>query len=332
MTTIERRMPAEWERHTATWMIYPPAVYDGSTALEDARAAWCEVARAVAQFEPVRMIVAPNDVDAARRDLGSSASFCILDVDDAWARDVAPTFVRESNGDVVAVDWRFNGWGAQSWSSWEFDAEVAGGVAHAIDMQIVRSEMVNEGGGIEVNGAGTVLLTQTVQLDPSRNPGWSREDVEAELRRTIGATRAVWFDRGLTGDYEEFGTRGHVDLLAKFIDERTVLFHDQRNPEHPDHAVSRVLESTLRHAGFNPVALRAPSRLKVGSRLCDWSYVNFSFVNGGAVLGTYGDEADDEALGVLREVLAGREIATVDARPLFALGGGVHCITQQQPG
>ena len=114
------------------------------------------------------------------------------------------------------------------------DAQVAPAVCREADVPVVTSPLVNEGGGIHVNGAGTVLLTRTVQLGEGRNAHWSQQQVEDELSRTLGVDRFVWLERGLTRDYDEFGTRGHVDIVACFSDETTVLFHDQRDPEHPD--------------------------------------------------------------------------------------------------
>jgi agmatine deiminase len=323
-------MPAEWSTHEATWMALPPAVYEGRS-LQEARRAWLNVANAVREFEPVKMLVDPKDTAAAATLAGDEIALIVADLDDAWARDSGPTFVRRSDGTLGAVDWTFNGWGTQSWASWQHDDLVARVVAANAGASRVRSAMVNEGGGIEVDGAGTVVITESVQRDPGRNPTWSRVDVERELAQTIGTTRVVWLERGLTGDYEPFGTRGHVDLLVKFVAPGVALYHDQVNPDHPDHVVSAAIRATLTDAGIEAVPLRAPATLTVGSRTCDYSYVNCYVVNGGVVLGTYGDREDTAAVSTLRTLWPGRRVVTVDARALFALGGGVHCITQQQP-
>jgi len=135
-------------------------------------------------------------------------------LDDAWMRDIGPTFVLDDNGRLGAVDWIFNGWGGQDWASWDRDADIAGIVTRATGARPVPSLLVNEGGGIQVDGEGTVLVTETVQLDPGRNPHADRARVEAELARTIGATHVIWLPRGLTRDQARFGTRGHVDIVA----------------------------------------------------------------------------------------------------------------------
>ena len=236
-----------------------------------------------------------------------------------------------------AVDWVFNGWGAQPWASWEHDARIGAFVAGVAGAERISSPLVNEGGGIHVDGIGTVLLTETVQLDPGRNPGLSRADVETELARTIGATAFVWLPRGLTRDYDQFGTRGHVDIVATLPSPGVVLLHDQRDPAHPDHAVSQQLRELLEAARdargerFEVIGVPAPSTVTDGQGPVDWSYLNHLVVNDGVIACTFGDANDEPALRMLAQAYPGRRIVGVDARPLFDRGGGIHCITQQQP-
>jgi agmatine deiminase len=333
-------MPAETEPHERTWMAWPTSGYTlGHTAEEadEARTAWAAVAAAVARFEPVSMVVAPEDVDVARDRLGEQVELHVAPLDDAWMRDMGPTFVVDENGRLGAVDWVFNGWGAQEWATWEHDARVARAVADWAGAEVVDSPMGNEGGGLHVDGRGTVLLTRTVQLDPHRNPGWTRGEVEAELARTIGARHAIWLPRGLTRDYEMFGTRGHVDIVATFPGPGTVLMHAQRDPAHPDHVVSRETHELLAgstDADGRPlevIELPAPGRLVDGKGPVDHSYVNHVVVNGGVVACTFDDPHDCEALEILAQAYPGREVVGVDARALFDRGGGIHCVTAQQP-
>lgn len=191
--------------------------------------------------------------------------------------------------------------------------------------------MVNEGGGIHTDGAGTFLVTQTVQLDPFRNPGLTRADVEAELARTVGARRVIWLPQGLTRDSRTYGTRGHVDIVATFPAPGTVLLHDQRDPAHPDHTVTARLRRLLEGANLEVVGLPAPSVLRDAEGFVDYSYVNHYVANGVVVACAFDDPADAEAREILAAAYPGREVVSVDARPLFSRGGGIHCITQQQP-
>jgi len=336
------RMPAETAPHARTWMTFPA---EGETLgaadadREEGYAAWAAVAAAVARFEPVSMVVDPAERSRAERMLPSEVELLEAPVDEFWMRDSGPTFViDDATGALGAVDWIFNGWGAPAWADWRLAAEHARIVAAAAGAQLVSSVLVNEGGGIHVDGEGTVLVTETVQLDPRRNPYADKARVEAELARTIGASRAIWLPRGLTRDYDDLGTNGHVDIVAALPSPGVVLLHDQRDPDHPDHAVTAQLRGQLAGetdaAGrrFEIVDLPAPATLRDGEGFVDWSYVNHLVVNGGVIACGFGEpRADAAAAEVLAAVYPGREMVTVDARPIFARGGGIHCITQQQP-
>lgn len=334
------RMPAEWEPHTCTWMAFPSQGYtlgDTEEEAQTARRTWAAVANAVARFEPVHMLVVPEDIERARELLDDGVTLHEAALDDAWMRDIGPSFVLDESGALGAVDWVFNGWGAQSWSTWEHDAKVGAVVADLAGAEHLPSELINEGGGIHVDGRGTVLLTRTVQLGEGRNPHLSEADVEAEMRARIGATKAIWLPRGLTRDYDEFGTRGHVDIVATFVSPGRVLVHDQENPEHPDHTVSQeivaLLEASTDAEGtpLEVVRIPAPTVLTDDEGPVDYSYVNHLVCNGGVVACTFDDPNDDRALEILRSVYPGREVVGVDSREIFARGGGIHCITQQQP-
>jgi agmatine deiminase len=328
-------MPAEWEPHERTWMAWPSAGYtlgdDGDDA-DEARACWAAVANAVARFEPVTVVVDPADVAVARRWLDAEVDILEAPLDDAWMRDIGPTFLLGADGSRAGVDWVFNGWGAQAWATWEKDALVARAVCREVGAPVVTSPLVNEGGGIHVNGAGAVLLTRTVQLGEGRNEQWTQLQVEDELRRTLGVDRFIWLERGLTRDYDEFGTRGHVDIVACFSDETTVLFHDQLDPQHPDYAVSAEVRAVLEaQPGLRVIAVPAPDTLRDDEGWVDYSYINHYVCNGAVILCAFDDPGDERAAAILRDAYPGREIVLVDARPLFARGGGIHCITQQQP-
>ncbi len=337
------RMPPETAPHERTWMAFPRAgltLGDDVASADEAYATWTAVAHAVAEFEPVTMLVDPSERERAARMLGSHISQIEVPLNDFWLRDSGPTFIidDERPGVLGAVDWIFNGWGAPAWSTWEKDREVARFVSAQVGSELVSSVLVNEGGAIHVDGEGTVLATETVQLDPGRNPYADKARVEAEFARTLGATHVVWLPRGLTRDYEDFGTRGHVDMVATISSPGRLLLHMQLNPEHPDFEVTRDLKAFLETqtdaAGrpFEIIELPAPGTLRDEEGFVDWSYVNHLVVNGGVIACGYGDdEADARATAILAEVYPGRKVVTIDARPILARGGGIHCITQQQP-
>jgi agmatine deiminase len=336
---MTRRMPAEGDRQERLWLAWPTAGYtlgDDPQDAELARQTWAAVANAAAGFEPVSVVVHPRDLEIAPRYLDGAIEVHVREIDDAWMRDIGPTFVLD-DGVLGAVTWVFNGWGAQDWATWDHDSTLAPALAEWAGAVRVDSDLVNEGGGIHVDGLGTVMVTETVQRDPGRNPGISREAVEAELARTLGTTKTIWLPRGLTRDSEKFGTRGHVDIVATFASPGVVLLHDQRDSAHPDYEVTRQLRAVLeaetdaRGADLQLIDLPAPQTLRDREGFVDYSYVNHVLVNDGVIACSFDDPADADAVAILRDAYPGREVVTVDARPLFARGGGIHCITQQQP-
>lgn len=335
-TTRTWRMPAEAAPQDRIWMAYPTEYTRGIAADADAaRAAWTATALATSTFTPVAMLVDPADMTAARHAVGSDVELIEAPLDDAWMRDIGPTFVTDGEA-LGSVCWVFNGWGQQA-DSWHNDARIGRLIAEAAGAEVIESSLVNEGGAIHVDGDGTVLATETVQLDPHRNPDLSIAAVDAEFARTLGTQHTVWLPRGLTRDYEPYGTRGHIDMIATFAGPGRVLLHDQRSTEHPDHEISALLRASLAEAvdahgrALDVIDLPAPSTLRDDEGFVDWSYVNHLVTNDGVIACSYGDQAaDDRARGILAEAY-GREVVSVDARPILARGGGIHCITQQQP-
>ncbi|HZC73925.1 MAG TPA: agmatine deiminase family protein [Jatrophihabitans sp.] len=332
-------MPHEGERQERLWLAWPTQGYTlGDTAAdaETARRTWAAVANAAAGFEPVTVVVHPRDREIAPRYLDAAIELRVREIDDAWIRDTGPSFVTDGTR-LGAVTWVFNGWGRQEWARWEHDSMLGPDVAEWAGATRVDSDLVNEGGGIHVDGLGTVLVTETVQRDPARNPELSRADIEAELARTVGATKVIWLPRGLTRDSDTFGTRGHVDIVATITSPGRMLLHDQRDPAHPDSAVTAELRTLLTGATdacgtpFEIVELPAPRVLKDDGGFVDYSYVNHVLVNGGVIACAFDDPNDADAAAILRDAYPGREVVSIDARPLFERGGGIHCITQQQP-
>ncbi len=333
-------MPAEGAPQDLVWMAFPSEGYslgDTEEAKDEARSTWAAVAHAILEFEPVRMVVDPDERAVAKRYLSTDVEIIEAPLNDAWMRDIGPTFVHAADGSVAGVDWVFNGWGAQDWAEWDLDQKIGAFVADRAGVPIVSSPLVNEGGGIQVDGEGTVLVTETVQLDPGRNPGISKATVEAELARTIGTSHVVWLPRGLTRDSERFGTRGHVDIVAAITSPGRLLLHTQGDESHPDYIVCQqiraALEQTHDAAGraWEIIEMPAPATLTDAEGFVDYSYINHLVVNGGVIACSYADAHDATAAAILAEQYPGRRVVTVDARPLFERGGGIHCITQQQP-
>jgi len=334
-------MPAETEPQARVWMAFPAEgsyLADNPRDADRARSAWARVAHTIAEFEPVTMVVDPAETGTARRHLDEKKVEIVeAPLDDSWMRDIGPTFVVDESGRLGAVDWVFNGWGRQSWATWGRDERIGSFVAERAGAELRPSRMVNEGGGIHVDGLGTVLVTETVQLDPWRNPGWTKSDVEAELARTIGAEHVVWLPRGLYRDSLRLGTRGHVDMTVTIASPGVLLVHTQEEPTHPDHAISREILDVARDARdavgrpWEIIEVPAPRIVRDSVDWVDYSYINHLVVNGGVIGCGFDDPNDRQAKEILEAAYPGREVVMVSARDVFSGGGGIHCITQQEP-
>jgi agmatine deiminase len=194
-----------------------------------------------------------------------------------------------------------------------------------------RADIVNEGGGIHVDGQGTVLLTDTVQLDPTRNPGHDRDSIAAHIHNALGTHRAIWLSKGLWRDNFVNGTKGHVDIVACFAPDGRLLVHRQTSEDHPDCSLWGILAQQFKEEGLEVLPLEAPLTLKDSRDWVDYSYINHYVCNGAVICPSFDDQRDDAARERLEDAYPDRDIRMLDARALFAMGGGIHCITQQQP-
>ena len=329
--TRARHMPPEWAPHAATWMGFPRDSYAESGLNREAvQDAWSAVANAISDYEPVRMLCHPEDLPPAERKLSASIDVIPVTLNDAWLRDIGPTFVMEDDA-LVAIDWQFNGWGQNTEFGWEDDDAIARQIAEILAVPTERTEIVNEGGGIHVDGRGTVLLTDTVQLDPTRNPGHDRGSIAAHIHNALGTDRAIWLSKGLWRDNFLNGTKGHVDIVACFAPDGRLLVHRQTSKDHPDFALWDDLAQQFSDEGLEVLPLEAPHTLKDHRDWVDYSYINHYVCNGAVICPRFDDPRDDAARERLEDAYPGRDIRMLDARALFAMGGGIHCITQQQP-
>ncbi len=327
-------MPAEWEPHAGCWMAWPTRVELWGGHLEGARADHARVARAIARFEPVTMVANPGEADDAARLCGPSIEVRTMPIDDSWLRDSAPTFLVGDRGARAAAAFTFNAWGAK-FAAYDQDAAVGERIADAAGVPAYRSSLVAEGGGFLSDGEGTLITAETCVLNPNRNPGWSKAQAEEELRAMLGVHKVIW----LPGDVTDTGTDGHVDGYVAFIRPGAVLCEvvaDPADPRYEIMAENRRALALARDAKGRPLELipiaEAPRSVAEGK--AEWycrSYVNFYIANGGVIAPAYGIPEDAAVFDTLRKAYAGREIAMVPLDDLFRGGGGIHCITQQEP-
>jgi agmatine deiminase len=322
-------MPPEWAEHQLTLMSWPcaPASYrrGGPGAFERAEIEHAGVANAVAAFEPVLMLVRPEQRATARRRLAAAIDLLEVDLDDAWIRDNGPVFVTDRQGRVAMVQFRFNGWGGRYPS--ERDGLVPHRLAAYFGARLYRAPMVLEGGSFFVDGEGTLLTTEQCLLHPNRNPLLSREDIEAVLASYLNVDTVVWLGEG---HYLDLEADGHVDTVAHFTRPGRVIVHAPSNPDHPDHLRGRENVRRLRAScdargrGVEVVELDTGTSRSLASLNC---YV----CNGAVIVPTAGMPEDAVALDLLRAEYPSREVVPVPSAAIFAGGGGPHCITMQVP-
>ncbi len=347
-------MPAEFEAHERCWMLWPERPDNWREQAAPAQRAFAAVAAAIGRFEPVSVGVSPAHAAAARALLPAGIEVVTLAHDDCWMRDVGPTYLVSEGGGLRGVHWRFNAWGGLEgglYRPWDQDERVAAEVLGREGRARYRAPIVIEGGAIHVDGEGTALLAEECVLNPNRNPGMTRERMEAVLREYLGVRQFIWLGLGVYNDE----TDGHIDNLACFLAPGRVCLawtDDRTDPqyERSRDAWERLNEARDAHGrrlevtklpqpgplymteaearGLAPSAACKPRR--AGERLAA-SYVNFYFANGGLVMPLLDARTDGQVAEILRRLCPGRELIGVPAREILLGGGGIHCITQQVP-
>lgn len=324
-------MPAEWAQHERCWMAWPCRENVWSQLPETCQT-YANVAHAIREFEPVTMLVPPALAQQARDLLGSDIELFEVPIDDSWARDSGPTFVVNDKGDRAGICFRFNAWG-EKYQPYDQDALMAQRILERAGIEAISSDLVAEGGGLCVDGEGTLLTTDTCFPNSNRNPGWSRHEIEEELKRTLGVTKVIW----LPGDPLDQETDGHVDGIATFARPGAVMIKgtdradDPRKPYFDSVRAQLECETDAQGRSFELIELpEATDDCAVGDRF--WlSYVNFYFANGAIIAPAYGIPTDDNVRERLQSCFPKRKIVMVPIGSVAEGGGAIHCITQQQP-
>jgi agmatine deiminase len=346
------RMPGEFEPHAGCWIAWPERPDNWRLGAKPAQQAYAAVAEAIGACEPVTVGVSDAQFEHCRALLSPAIRVVEISTDDAWMRDIGPTFVVDDRGGRRGVDWRFNAWGGLQgglYFPWDRDERVARKVLELEGADRYPAPIVLEGGSIHVDGEGTVLTTEECLLNENRNPELSREQIERALLDYVGAERVIWLDRGVFDDE----TDGHVDNLACFVRPGVVLLTWSEDESDPQYAISRDAEQRLRGAtdahgrSIEVIRMPAPGPITIseqeasgvdavegsqprraGDRMAA-SYVNFYIGNSRIVFPLLDERYDKQAAEILRDCFAGREIVGVSAREILLGGGNVHCITQQ---
>ncbi len=330
-------MPAEDGQHDRTWMCWPSSKVVWGSDLRGVQDAIIEIALTIAEFEPVSLFARPAEAAAVRR-LVKGVTVIEGPVDDLWARDTLPNFVtrRRADGTIAlgAGHARFNGWGAKQ--TFSGDKQLAGLVATRLGIVLTDSGLTGEGGGVEVDGTGTVLAAESSWVNPNRNPGKTRAQIERALLTMLGGRRMVWID-GLAGHDI---TDGHIDTLARFVNPTTIMIDKPASNDRSDPWVKVAVRTRqqLRRARtasgepYKIVEIVQPTTTRGTGDDFLSTYMNYYVCNGGVIAPQFGDaSADTAARRVLQNLFPDRDIVQVNIDALAAGGGGIHCATQQQP-
>jgi agmatine deiminase len=341
-------MPAEWEPHRATWISWPHHEPDWPGKLGPIPWVYAEIVRVLAPHEPVEILCHDDGVMASARAAltahgvrSDRVALHPVPTDRVWLRDSAPIGVLDEGGDVTLLDWAFNGWA--KYDNWQRDADVGSAIARLTGLRRVvpmresaPQRVVLEGGGIDVNGQGLLLVTEEWLLSDEqvRNPGMNREEYERLFARWLGIRRTIWLGEGCVGD----DTHGHVDDVARFVRADTVVLAVEPDPADDNHARSsdnlKRLQAAAATEGIGPlrvVTLPFPRPVIMNSERLPASYANFYIANGVVLVPTFNDPNDRIALNTLAEAMPQHRVIGIHAVDLVWGLGTIHCLTQQQP-
>jgi agmatine deiminase len=321
------RMPAEWEPHEATWIAWPHERSDWPGKFAPIPWVYGEIVRRLARVEKVRILVQDSALEkSARRVLAKCAvemntvEFFRWPTNRSWTRDYCPIFVRNKKGKIAITNWLFNGWA--KYDNWHDDNRIPSRVAKRLTLPEFEPGIVLEGGSIDVNGAGLLLTTEECLLSETvqvRNPGLGRQDLERYFADYLGIHRTIWLKEGIVGD----DTHGHIDDVARFVDEKTIVTVE-------DETLRENLK-LLKRTGLRVVTLPMPAPVYFDGQRLPASYANFYVANGLVLVPTFNDPNDRVALNTLAKLFPSREVVGIYCGDLVLGLGTLHCMTMQQP-
>jgi len=347
------RMPAEWEPHEGTWLSWPHSARTWVGNFGPIPHVFGQIVKGLCDHENVHICVRDASAEAGVRKLLQEAKcdakavrFYNIPTNDAWARDHGPTFIvndkdaAEKKPHVAIVDWKFNAWGGK-YPPWDDDDAVPERVSEVLKLPCFSPRIVMEGGSIDVNGKGTVLTTESVLLNPNRNPTLSRKQIEDRLNEYLAARNVIWLGDGIVGD----DTDGHVDDLTRFVNATTVVTIVEDDASDVNykalHENLERLQSAKDQDGKQIEIVKLPTPGRVfrgadhGGRSPDErlpaSYANFYIGNGSVLVPVFGHENDKKAVKILSDFFPGRKMIPINCRDLVGGYGAIHCVTQQQP-
>jgi len=337
------RMPAEWDPHLATYMTWPHNLETWPGKFDPVPAQFAAVVAGLSRFETVRLLV--RDATAAEQAQTllvqadtrmDRVEFLNFDTNDSWIRDYGPIFMTRDDGaggrERLALDWKFNSWG-EKYGPYDLDDVIPRRLAAHCGFECLEVPMVLEGGSIDVNGAGSLLTTESCLLNPNRNPDLGKDEIEEYLRVFLGVSNVLWLGDGIAGD----DTDGHVDDLARFVSPDTIVTvveqdHSDANYEPLAENLKRL--RAMRDQDGQPFKIETlpmpPALYHDGQRL-PASYANFYIANAAVLMPAFGCTADEQALATLARLFPGRDVLGFPCLDLVWGLGTIHCLSQQHP-
>lgn len=329
------RMPAEWEKHQATWLAWPkdPETFPKGI-IEPVEAAYVKMIEALAAGEIVNVLVDDKEMEEKASNMiniSKNVFFHHIRTADVWMRDYGPIFIRKSN-QVAATKWIFNSWG-NKYEELKKDNEAGMEIAKLIKNKIFEPGIVLEGGSIDTNGLGTCITTEQCLLNKNRNPHLNKGQIEGYLSNNLGFTNMIWLKEGIAGD----DTDGHVDDIARFVNKNTIICMTEGSASDENYkALSEninLLEKSFDQDGkkLRVICMPMPRRVVVLGRRVPASYANFYIGNSAVILPIFNDKNDEKAISIIGKLFPDRTVVGVDCEALAYGYGGIHCVTQQQP-
>ncbi|ESA34094.1 agmatine deiminase [Leptolyngbya sp. Heron Island J] len=328
-------MPDEAARHLLTWMAFGASERIwGRRLLPEVRRNLVTLAQTIAQYEPVSMLVRADEYDLAKELLGASVELIVSPLDDLWIRDTGPLFVLSKQGQKAGIDFNFNGWGQKQ--VYQQDAAVAAFVSRQAGAEVINTDLVLEGGCIELDGDSTAIITESCVLNDNRNPGVAKAQFEDQLMPLLGLEKIIW----LPGIKGQDITDGHTDFYARFAKPGVVLAAYEPDPSFFDHEVTKQHLEILAEAtdaqgrSLEVIVLEAPTTVRDAYETPEFAagYVGFYVCNRAVIMQEFGDNrADQAARQSLQRAFPEREIVAINLDAIAAGGGSIHCATQQEP-
>ena len=330
-------MPLESDPHERTFMQWPNqlSIYEEQDFLEDVQDRIAKIANAIGKFEPVVLLAGEEHEADAKALISSGVELWPIPTQDLWCRDSGPTFVLNGKGGIAVSELNFNGWGEKQ--DVHDDRKIARRIAEKLGMEVFDSGVFGEGGGVESDGAGTIMAHESCWVNPNRNKG-TRDEIEKMLLESLGAEKMIWAPGVKGADITDY----HIDALARFVKPGQVLIQLPEKVTRNDpwsvsaYETYEILKAATDAQGnrLDIVVIQEPDPAKIRSQEPDFvsSYVNYFVCNGGVISAEFGDDdADAEAAKILGQLYPGREVVSLDVDPIGEAGGGIHCSTQQQP-